>query len=1335
MDAAYNSVKKTVLSLATLALLVAAPAGATPAGTVVINPVLTNTTIQLGNSGCNQQQTLALSSTSGSIPLSVSIAYNPPLNSNGVDSTNGAWLYATVSDAALSANNHTTVGGTAGVGFAPFNTLIPDPTTVAPALNYINLTIGLNMSFGSLTETATVTLTPTGVGATPIVIIVNYAYNSACGGNNGSVTNGYITVTPGALTMTAAQGNSQVMQLGVQNNTALAMTFVAAPSTSTSPWLTSDSTSTVTVQPGATDNVNVTANATGLNVNTYTGTVTITPSSGVALQLTITFNVTAGTGTGGSGTIQLNGASTANQSFQYIASGTSATGPPSAACIAVTDSNSAVTSYGDSFTLSPAGTSWLNVNGSSFSPQTNQSFGSNGCLYVQPNNSAFSLTSGVYQATITVTDSSGSQATANITLFVDAGTAQNVTVTPSAVYAFPGVAAGATATESQQFTMTAQTPITLSIAQIQGSPSWLGISNQTGVATGTEQFTLTANPTGLATGVYFATVVTASSNPSGSTTILVSLTVGGTTTTCTSNCGGTVTSTVVPTALSFASEAGNFNWEGGGEAQAITVTGAAGTTWNSSVVYGSSGANWLLFGGNTSATGGTFGSSPAYLLVNIQPNNLAASSVPYTATITVTTPSGTTNVSVSLLVTPVQTHVLLASPALTTFTASNGSSVAPQNVIFSDSSQGFPGTAGSSPSISVVTSTTWLVATSVGNKMTLTASPTGLATGAYAGAVTVTSSTYPNSPLTYPVVFIVNGGTSAGPLTLSSSGLTFNATPGGSLPASQTLTVTAASSVTASVVVSEQNCATATWLTISPAGTFTASTTATPFTVSVNQSGVTAGSTCSGTLTFTSGSNTQTVNVSMVVAGTTGTANVTVTPSGTLSFSYTTGGNNPPTQNLVVSSASGSAGIPFTVSSNASWLTATPISATTQTTLTVTANPTGLTASSTAYAAVLTIQPTGGTTVTVNVTLAVAGAPVVSATPTTMTFAYASGGSNPPTQTISVTGGGAAAPFAVSTSSSGWLSVTPVCASASPCTTPNTGTFNLTVTANPTGMNAGTFNGSITIAGTGTATGTTIVNVTFTVTVPPLTITKVTNGASFATGTVSPGDIISLFALAANPIGPATAVQLNSTNCPSPCTSVPTTMGGVQVEFLPSGIYAPLTYVSATQINCVVPYEVATQSSISVEVKYLGQASNAFLLQEAPTSPGLFSFNGSGTGLAAMPQYDPTGTYQGINNVGNAASPGWVVTLYVTGEGTIPSPVTGAVTSAISVHPVNGPPTVLIDNQPATVMYYGEAYGFVSGLMQVNVLIPSGIHTSQADSISLTIGGNSTQAGTTVQIK
>jgi len=1322
MDAAYNSLKKSVLFVIATALLSAVPVYATTPLAIVVNPPLgTGGTIQLGKAGCNNSQTLNLTSTGSAIGIQVSVVYNSSVN--GLDPVNGNWLYAYVAGVGTTAPGNGNANST-------FNATIPAITSTAGPAG-INLQIGLNKSFSSLTEQATVNLTVIDAsGASSVPITVNYVASSSCGGNTGSITNNYITISPSTLSMTAAQGSSQQLTLTIQNNTSSTVYFSAATPPGDT-WLSTNASLSAGVAGNASATVTVTANATGLNVNTYSSQgVTITSSSGNAslnpLVIPVTFAVTA-SGVTGSSTLTLDGGAVTNRSFQYIASGSSATGIPASQCSTIADSNSSVTSYGYSFTTSSGG-NWLNVNNSSSSSQTNQSF-NGGCLTVQPNNNVTLLASGVYTATITASDPNGSTATANITLYVSTGSASGVTVSPSLIFSFPAVTTGATATESQSFTVSGTSPITLGTASASAA-SWLNMTTPTGVGTGTEQFTLTAYPSGLAAGIYSATIVVPSFNPTASTTILVVLAVGQSTTTG----GGTVTSTVVPTSLSFASEYGTSPWTGGGEAQTITITGAAGTTWSSSVVYGQSGPQFLQFGGSS---GGTFGASAAFMTVNIQPSGLAPSTTPYTATITVTTPSGNTQVAVSLLVTPNGSHVLLASPASTLFTYSGGANPT-QQVVFSDTTQGFPGTSGSIPSIVVTTQTTWLLGgvSSTGNTLTLTANPTGLATGAYQGSVTVTAS-YPNgNPFTYPVVLVVNGGTSTGPLTLSTSGLTFNATPNGSLPASQNLAVTAASQTSSSVSVSEQSCANSAWLAISPSGFFYASTSPSTFSVSVSQSGITAGTTCSGTITFTSGSSTQTVSVSMVVASSTGTGgNVTVTPSTPLSFSYTQGGSNPATQTLAIANATtGTAAISFTVTSSASWLTTNATSAVqTPFNLIVTANPSGLTASATAYAATLTITPNGGTAVVVNVTFAIAGLPVVSATPTTLSFTYSVGSSNPPTQTVSVSGGGAAATFTATPSSSGgWLQL-----SATSGTTPNTGTFNITVTANPTGLNAGqTYNGSITVAGTGQATGSTIVNVTFVISAPLPTITKVTNAASFATGAVSPGEVISIFANTTNPIGPTPAVQLDSTTCPSPCTSVPTTMGGVQVEFLPQGVFAPLTYVSATQINCVVPYEVQTAGgSVSVEVKYLGQASNAFVLQTAATAPGIITLNGSGTGTAAMNEYDASGNYQGINSGSNPAGPGWILVLYVTGEGSIPSAVDGAVTSSTTVKPLVGAPTVLIDQLPATVQYYGEAYGIVSGVMQVNVLIPAGIHTSQADSIALTIGGNSSQSGVTVQIK
>ena len=123
-----------------------------------------------------------------------------------------------------------------------------------------------------------------------------------------------------------------------------------------------------------------------------------------------------------------------------------------------------------------------------------------------------------------------------------------------------------------------------------------------------------------------------------------------------------------------------------------------------------------------------------------------------------------------------------------------------------------------------------------------------------------------------------------------------------------------------------------------------------------------------------------------------------------------------------------------------------------------------------------------------------------------------------------------------------------------------------------------------------------------------------TNAASYATGAVSPGEMVTLFGTG---MGPATAAYATM----DPATGkLATTIGGVQVLF--NGIPAPMIYASSTQISAVVPYEMAPVASPSVWIKYAGQTSNAYPLTSAATAPGLFTQNASGSGPGAILNQD-----------------------------------------------------------------------------------------------------------------
>jgi uncharacterized protein (TIGR03437 family) len=449
-----------------------------------------------------------------------------------------------------------------------------------------------------------------------------------------------------------------------------------------------------------------------------------------------------------------------------------------------------------------------------------------------------------------------------------------------------------------------------------------------------------------------------------------------------------------------------------------------------------------------------------------------------------------------------------------------------------------------------------------------------------------------------------------------------------------------------------------------------------------------------------------------------------------MAFSSQTGAGSLPVAALSIASASGSAPISFTVSSTTSsggaWLSTSAGSSVLTTpfnplSVNVTTNPGGTALGAGTYNGTITVTPTGGTAVSVPVTLTLTAPPTVTASPTQLAFTYRAGDTSPAPQNITVSGGGQTLTFGVTLSPNGsWLSVSPTTG-----TTPGT----VAVSINPTGLSANTYSGSVTIAGTGGALGTTTVTVTLTVTAPLPTVARVVNAASYQANAISPGEILTLFATdAQHPIGPATPVglTLDSTG------KVSTTIGGVQV--LINGFACPMIYASSTQVSAVAPYEIAPLVTASVLVKFLGQSSNGVTVNVATTSPGVFTLNSSGSGPAAILNQN-----QSVNSPNNPANRGDTVVVYLTGEGqTSPAGVTGKVTTVSSTPPLTPGPllpiAVTIGGQPATYTFAGEAPGFVSGVMQLNVIVPTNISAGDQP-ILISIGSASSQTGVTVSLR
>ena len=283
------------------------------------------------------------------------------------------------------------------------------------------------------------------------------------------------------------------------------------------------------------------------------------------------------------------------------------------------------------------------------------------------------------------------------------------------------------------------------------------------------------------------------------------------------------------------------------------------------------------------------------------------------------------------------------------------------------------------------------------------------------------------------------------------------------------------------------------------------------------------------------------------------------------------------------------------------------------------------------------------------------------------------------------------------------------------------------VSVNPSGLGANTYAGTVVVSLSGGVSGSVTINVTLTVEAPLPNITAVLNAASYSSGTVSPGEIVSIFGTSIGPASPS-YLTLDSTG------KVSSSIGGVTVSF--SGHLAPLIYVSATQINAIVPYEIAGNPLPFVAVTSAGQTSNASSLQLATTAPGIFTQNSSGTGPGAILNGDSS-----LNTQQNPAALGSTIQIFMTGEGlTTPAQATGAVTpeNTSGVGPLTPVPqlvvSVLIGGQPAQVIWDGEAPGLAAGVLQVDAAVPPTASVG-ANSITVQVGNQISQNSVTVWVQ
>jgi minor extracellular serine protease Vpr len=242
--------------------------------------------------------------------------------------------------------------------------------------------------------------------------------------------------------------------------------------------------------------------------------------------------------------------------------------------------------------------------------------------------------------------------------------------------------------------------------------------------------------------------------------------------------------------------------------------------------------------------------------------------------------------------------------------------------------------------------------------------------------------------------------------------------------------------------------------------------------------------------------------------------------------------------------------------------------------------------------------------------------------------------------------------------------------------------------------------------------------------VPP-TITGASDAAAGLT-TVAPGSYIAIYGTGLSNYTDANSTVININSTPTTEVTDPVVANGavlpLQIDYVTvsfdvqsAGISVPghLTYVSPTQVNVQVPWELQGYTSVQMKVTLDSDLfGNVYTLKLANTVPAFFSVSGTaiGTDLSAN-----------LITTSNPAKRGNVIVMYANGLGPVTNQPASGNPAGVPLSATTTVPVVMIGGQQATVGYSGLVPG-LPGLYQLNVTVPSGISTG-AQTITVAIGG------------
>jgi len=210
---------------------------------------------------------------------------------------------------------------------------------------------------------------------------------------------------------------------------------------------------------------------------------------------------------------------------------------------------------------------------------------------------------------------------------------------------------------------------------------------------------------------------------------------------------------------------------------------------------------------------------------------------------------------------------------------------------------------------------------------------------------------------------------------------------------------------------------------------------------------------------------------------------------------------------------------------------------------------------------------------------------------------------------------------------------------------------------------------------------------------------------------------------------------------------VSSVLAGTTVLF--DGVAGTPTFVSSTQINVIVPWEVANRASTNMVVMVNNVPSAGMTIGINPVAPGTYTLSATGSGQASAVDVSTgqiNGPATGVQIGGGTiqtfpAAGGSFISVFGTGGGVTNPPGTdGTFNSGTQLMPfvnwTQGSSTVTatIGGMPAFVQFAGAAPTLITGVWQLNIQIPNGL-ASGPQPLLITINGQQTQSNVTVNVQ